>query len=136
LFIKYLSPSWNAKGPKRTAKIERIFQKNKHLRLLLDPSDRIRGQRIFGPGVLGIASFQFLPDFEIGPFPETAEVRRQLDGFETRGKQFHQDRPTTVIDPRRVQEAEALLQPDTDDRRIGALPVLHTDTAAGGGRDM
>ena len=106
------------------------------LPILPDTSYRIRLQRILGPGMLGIAAAEFLPYLKVGSFPETAEVGGELYGFESRGEQFHQDRTTAFIHAGRILEAEALLQADTEDGRIGPLPVFDPDPAAGGDGDM
>ena len=123
-------------GPKRTAKIGINFLKNKHLLLLSHPSDRVRGERVVGPGVLGVAALELLPDLEVGPFPETAEVGGQLHRFETRGKKFHQDGTAAIVHARGVQEAEAFLQAYAHDGRVGSLPVFHADAAAGRDGDV
>ena len=86
--------------------------------------------------MLGIAALQLFPDFVISPFPETVEVRRQLDRLVARGKQFHQDGTAAVVHPGRVHEPEAFLQPYAHDGGVGSLPVLHADTAAGRDGDM
>ena len=39
--------------------------------------------------MLGIATLQLLPDLEISPFPEAAEIRGQLHRLEARGQQLH-----------------------------------------------
>ena len=86
--------------------------------------------------MLGIAPPQFFPDFEIGVFPETGEIGRQLDRLVSRRQQFHQDRLTPFVHPRRLGQPEALLQPDSQDREFRSLAVFDADAASGRDGDM
>ena len=60
------------------------------LRILMpDPADGVGHEGIVRPGVLGVAATKFLPDLEVGPFPEAPQVGSQLDGLEARRQKFH-----------------------------------------------
>lgn len=59
------------------------------LPLPIDPPCGLCFQRIVGPVVLGVTTAEFLPNFEIGVLPKTAEVLGELDWLESWGEKLH-----------------------------------------------
>ena len=71
--------------------------------------------------MFGIAPAEFLAHLEIGSAPEAPKVYGELHGLVAGREEFHQNGALPFIHPRGIQQAEAFLQPDPEDRDFGPL---------------
>ena len=83
---------------------------------------RLGGPRVLGPRVARVAAAQLLAHLGVRALPEAAQVARRLDGPAVRREQLEDDRHLPRADPRRLGEAEQLLQlRRRDDRAVLAV---------------
>lgn len=85
---------------------------------------RRRLERVFRPGMLGIAPFEFFAHLEIGSLPEATEVGSHLYGLEARREQVHHHRCMAVVYARCIQQAEYLLQAHSQYGRFAERRIL------------
>src|SRR5947209_338029 len=89
------------------------------------------GGGVVGPGVLGVAAAELLPDLGVGGLPEAREVLRHLLRAAVRGEEVEEDGDAAGGDARRRAPAEELLDARRQDRRPARL-VGEAELAAGG----
>ena len=93
------------------------------------------GGWVIGPGVFGVAAFEFFADFRVGVGPEAGEVVGDLLGSEVGCEQVQQNGDSVERDAWSLGEAEDFLDANGEDRwAIGG--VFEFDATAAGYREF